>query len=97
MSFLSALKTIGNDIEKGIAIAEPIVGTFIPASGPILIEIASIITALEKIGKPVSTETISQIVQALTISSMVKQHAATLPTLPPTFTITTSSGGGGIS
>lgn len=74
MSFLSVLHTIEEDVLKGIAVAAPIVGTFAPAAGPILAEIASIIAALEGIG---STHTnVSPLVQAVATVSTVKQHAA---------------------
>lgn len=83
MSFLSILKTIGTDIEKGISIAAPIVGTFVPDLGPILSEISQVITALEtsksttpstSITVPTPTpEQVSTVIQQVTAAHVIKQ------------------------
>jgi len=47
MSWISILKSIGTDIEAGIAIASPIIGIVEPEIAPILAEVANIIGILE--------------------------------------------------
>lgn len=97
MSFLSVLKTIGTDIEKGLAIATPIVGEFVPVAGPILAEIATVISALENAGKTLTAEQLSQVIQSITAVNAVKQSAApaasAAPEAPITMTITRQTTG----
>lgn len=81
MSFISVLETIGKDIVKGVEIAAPIVGTFVPAVGPIFMELATIISQLENKGGAVTNEQLSQLVQAIATISAVKQSAT--PTAGP--------------
>ena len=77
MSFLSVLETIGKDVEAGIALAEPIVGAFVPVAGPILMDIAANINELESAGvKVTSSAALTSIVSALATVQTVKQHAA---------------------
>jgi hypothetical protein len=76
MSFLSILKTIETDVTKGLEIAAPIVGTFVPAAGPILVEIGNVLAALEGINSPATPAQLSQVVQAVATTSAVKQHVA---------------------
>jgi len=75
VSFISVLKTIGEDIEKGIQIAEPIIGTFLPAAGPLLTELAAIIAALENIGSTPANTNITPLTQAVATISAVKQFS----------------------
>lgn len=90
MSFLSViskightLETVGSDIAKGIAIAEPIVAA-IPGVGtavaPILAEIETIITNLEKAGVSLTSAQISQISQSVAVVMSAKQAAS--PAVP---------------
>jgi len=68
MSFLSTLKTIGEDIEKGLGPVGTILkdaGGFVPGAGPILVEIGMIITNLENGGHTVNAATVSEISQAV--------------------------------
>jgi hypothetical protein len=78
MSFLSVLKTIGEDVEKGIAVALPIVGDFVPQAAPILNEVATVIGNLETAQTQLPQESVSTVVKALSTASTIKQHAATL-------------------
>lgn len=75
MSFLPVLKTIGTDIEKGIAVAAPIVGAFNPAAGPILSEVSQIILALEAQGSSttLTPEQISTVIQQVSAAQAIKQ------------------------
>ena len=84
MSFLSILKTIGEDIEKGIAVAEPIIGAFVPSVGAILVEVADVIASLEAVtpivpaaatAKADEVPNLSALVQAVATVSAVNQHA----------------------
>jgi len=75
MSFLSVLKTIEADVTKGLEVAAPIVGTFVPAAGPILSEIAEVLLVLEGAGANTQTN-ISGLVQAVATVSAVKQAGA---------------------
>ena len=84
MSFLSILKTIGEDIEKGIAVAEPIIGAFVPSVGAILEEVAAIIGSLETVAsivppasptQPDEVPNLRALVQAVATVSAVNQHA----------------------
>jgi hypothetical protein len=77
MSFLSSLENIGKDILKGFEIATPIIGTFVPALGPVLTEVAQIITVLEARGQQVSTDQISSIINTLAAAQAIKQSATT--------------------
>lgn len=74
MSFLSELRTIGSDIEIGIAAAAPIVGTFVPATTPILAAVETLINGLERIGAPQTT--VSAVTQAVATVNTVQQHIA---------------------
>lgn len=76
MSLISVFKTIGEDVEKGISIAAPIIGTFVPAAGPILTDIVTVISALESEGKTPSSSQMSTIVQSLSTANVIKQSAA---------------------
>ena len=73
MSWLSVLENIGKDIEIGIEAAGPIITTFIPAAGPILVEIATIIADLENIGAAPNQAMASSLTQAAAQISAVKQ------------------------
>lgn len=95
MSFISILKTIGADIEKGLKIAEPIVAA-IPGinilAGPIIMEVASIIADLE--GDPgtakqtaLTPAQLSALIQAIVTAAAARQvanAAAPTPAPPPT-------------
>lgn len=76
MSFISVLKTIGEDIEKGITAAAPIIGAFVPGVGAILTEIATVIADLESKGQTVNASELSAIVQALSTTSAISQAKA---------------------
>jgi hypothetical protein len=76
VSFISILKTIGNDIEAGIALAGPIIGGFVPAAGPILTDIAAVIADLEGSGAILSPAESSSVLQTLASASTIKQAAA---------------------
>jgi len=68
MSALSKLKTIAEDIEKGLAPVGAILkdaGGFVPGAGPILVEIGTIITNLENGGHEVNASTVTAITQAV--------------------------------
>jgi hypothetical protein len=80
LSFLSALKHIGEDIEAGITVAAPIIGIFVPAAGPILTDIAEIIVELEGIGANPANTNLSPVTQAVATVSAVKQHTASKAT-----------------
>ena len=84
MSFISTLETIGKDILKGIEIATPIVGTFVPAAGPILTELALIITQLENSGKTLTADQLTQLIQSVATVSAVKQSTTPVPVAAPT-------------
>lgn len=71
-SFLSVLKTIGDDIIKGIEIAVPIIGAVEPQLAPILAEVTQIVAALEKAGATINQAQLSAIIQAAATSSAVK-------------------------
>lgn len=77
MSFLTVLKTIGEDIEKGLEVAAPIVTGFVPAIGPILTEIEAVIKKLEAAGQTLTTAQISAIAQAIAAEQAVAQAAST--------------------
>lgn len=83
MSFVSVLKTIGTDVEKGISIAEPIIAKFVPMAAPILTEISAVIAALESLGSSVTQEQLSQIIQAIATASAIKQAAAAVSAPAP--------------
>lgn len=75
MSFLSTLKTIGEDIEKGLGPVGTILkdaGDFVPGAGPILVEIGTIITNLENGGHDVNAATVSEIAQAVATVTAAK-------------------------
>lgn len=83
MSFLSILKdaghtleTIAVDIEKGLAIAQPIISA-IPGvgtlAGPILAEVEAVITKLTAAGQTLTQAQISAIVQAVAASQGLNQ------------------------
>jgi len=74
-NFASILKTIGEDIEKGIALAAPIIGEFVPGIGAILSEISAIILALEGTSTPTAAN-VSPLIQAVATVSAVKQASA---------------------
>jgi hypothetical protein len=94
MSFLSVLKTIGSDIEKGLKVAEPIVAA-IPglniAVAPILSEVATILGNLEAptpagtaAGPTLTAAQISALIQAVVASAASKQVAsAAAPAVAP--------------
>lgn len=75
-SFLHVIATIGADILKGVEIAAPIVGAFVPAVGPILTEVAQIISALEAKGQEVNQAQLAAIINAVSTAQAVKQSAA---------------------
>lgn len=85
MSFLSVLETIGKDVLKGVEAASPIIGTFVPAAGPILTEIAAVITALENktsgttTGTTITADDLSKIIQILATAHSVKQSVGATP------------------
>jgi hypothetical protein len=78
MSFLSILETIGKDVLAGIAVAAPVIGEFVPKAGPILAEVATIISDLEGATTPTTAQT-SALVQATATASAVKQAIAATP------------------
>lgn len=73
MSLLSVLKTIGEDIEKGLEVAAPIVTGFVPAVGPILTEIEAVIKKLEAAGQTLTAAQISAIAQAIAAGQAAEQ------------------------
>lgn len=81
MSFLKTLETIGQDILKGVEIAGPVVGAFVPAAGPIFTEVATVITALEAGGQhaTITAAQLSQIIQAVALVQSVKQAPTVTP------------------
>jgi len=84
--FLQILETIGKDALKGFEIAEPIVGTFIPAAAPLLNVLENVINAYEKNGTPLTGSTLTAVIQALSTSSAILQHATSIgnaPVVPP--------------
>lgn len=79
MSFLSTLKTIGEDVEKGLAKVAPVLqaaGNFVPGLGPILIEIGTAITNLENGGHAIDATTLSEIFQAAAVLTAAKTAPA---------------------
>ena len=76
MSLLKTIETIGQDILKGIEIAEPIIGTFEPTVGTILTDIAEVIATLEAKATPVTPMQMAGIVQAMSMTAAVKQASA---------------------
>jgi hypothetical protein len=76
VSLLSVLKTIGDDIEKGIAVATPIVGGFNPAIGIILGEASQVIAALESQSAVPDPSHVSTVIQSIATASTAKQAAA---------------------
>ena len=88
MSFLSTFSTIFKDIEAGIALAAPIVGTFAPNYGKILTEVGAV---LDKIPvASMSPEHVSQVVQAAALVSHVVSAEPVSTTI--TGTVSTSTG-----
>jgi len=82
MSFWKILATIGADVEKGIAAAAPIIGAFVPATGPILTEIETIIAELELAGHSPAPQTISAIAQSVAHIETIKQAIDTKAVQP---------------
>jgi hypothetical protein len=83
MSLLSILKTIEADVTKGFEVAAPIIGSFVPAAGPVLVEIGNVLAALEGVNSTATPEQLSPVVQAVATASAVKQHAASVSLIPP--------------
>ena len=75
-SFLAHLQAIGDAIKTGIAVATPFVGAFDPALGPILSDVAELVTGLEAKGKPMDPAALTQLVSAVAIAQTVKQGLA---------------------
>jgi hypothetical protein len=83
MSFLSEIETIGKDIVAGIEKAKPLVGE-IPAVGPIITEIADVVTAIENKGSiTITSAQISEIVQAVSLVTALKTPSAAPPVVTP--------------
>ena len=79
MSFLSVLKTIGTDVEKGLGVAAPILKATgaIPLAGPILVEIGTVIGNLESQNATVSSAELSAIIQAVAAAAASKPSGST--------------------
>lgn len=75
-SFLKDIENIGKDIIKGVEIAAPIVGAFVPAVGPILAEVAQIVSALEAKGQTLTSEQLTSIVNTIASANAMKQSVA---------------------
>lgn len=75
-SFLKDIENIGKDIIKGVEIAAPIVGAFVPAVGPILAEVAQIVSALEAKGQTLTSEQLTSIVNTVASANAMKQSVA---------------------
>lgn len=89
-SFLSHLKTIGEDILKGVEtaakIAIPTISTIDPPLAPILLEVQQIVAALEGSGSAISVEQLSSIIQAVSTTSAIKSQLS-----PAAATVTTTT------
>jgi hypothetical protein len=77
MSFWASLEA---DVNKGLEIAAVVIGTFLPAEGPLLMEIAQAVANVEAIfATPLATvpaATISAVTQSAVLTSALKQAAA---------------------
>jgi len=96
MSFISVLKTIGNDIEKGLELAAPFI-SLIPggvAIAPILAEVAQVIGILEQSGQKIDPSVLSAVMQAVTQVHVAKQVPASFKPAVATLTLTGSASTG---
>jgi hypothetical protein len=87
MTFITILENIGKDIAAGIALASKIPGiSAVPMAGPIIIEVGTVISALESKGVVVSSDQFGQILQTLAAAQTVRQSATGVPTITTTTT-----------
>lgn len=85
MSFISTLKAIGADFEKvgnwindGLKVAEPIIGALDPPLGAIITEVENVLGSISSSTKLTESQ-VQQIVTAITTLETIKSAPTTTP------------------